>query len=115
MYGQTTGLDETNQLASLTTVQVGGPQNRWSGRNRQGWSNGEFDRLVETFNSTLEPERRIDMRARIGGLLSEELLSIMMHFNLNPVVFVSALKGLVEPAASATGNTAWNIQEWELR
>ncbi|MBM2810130.1 MAG: hypothetical protein HW416_889 [Chloroflexi bacterium] len=115
MYGQTTGLEESNQTASFSTAQIAGPQNRWSGRNRQGWSNPDYDRLVETFNGALEADRRLELRIQIAKLLSEEIPSVMMHFNLNPVVFVSALRGPVQTASSATAYTAWNMHEWELR
>jgi ABC-type transport system substrate-binding protein len=115
MYGQTTGLEESNQLASFSSAQIAGLQNRWTGRNRQGWSNPEYDRLVETFNNALEPDRRVDLRVQIAKLLSEEVPSIMMHYNLNPVVFVNSLQGPMQTAANATAYTAWNLHEWELR
>lgn len=115
MYGQSTGLGESNQLASLSTAQIAGPGNRWTGRNRQGWSNAEFDRLVEGFNSTLDPDERLQQRVRIARLVSQELPVIMLHYNLNPVVHAAALRGPVQSAATATGFTSWNLHEWELR
>lgn len=115
MYGQTTGLEESNQVASFATAQIAGPENRWNGRNRQGWSNADYDRLVDSFNGTLDADRRVQLRAQIAKLLSEEFPSIMMHFNLNPVVFSRGLTGPVSSAASATAFTAWNLHDWELR
>lgn len=115
MYGQATGAGETNQIASFSTSQIAGPANRWTGRNRQGWSHAEFDRLAEAFNATLDPDQRIQQRVRMAQLLSEELPSIMLHYNLNPTVHLAALKGLVHSSTLSTGGTSWNMHEWELR
>jgi hypothetical protein len=91
MYGQATGAGETNQIASFSTSQIAAPANRWTGRNRQGWSHADFDRLAESFNQTLDPEQRIQQRVRMAQLLSQELPSIMLHYNLNPTVHLAAL------------------------
>jgi len=115
MYGQATGAGETNQIASFSSSQIAGPANRWSGRNRQGWSHAEFDLLAEAFNKTLDPEQRIQQRVRMAQLLSEELPSIMLHYNLNPTVHLAALKGLVLSSTLSTGGTSWNMHEWELK
>ncbi|MBM2811182.1 MAG: hypothetical protein HW416_1941 [Chloroflexi bacterium] len=115
MYGQATGAGETNQLASFTTSQIAAPATRWTGQNRQGWSNDELDRLVETFNTTLEPDRRIQLRVRMAQLLSEELPSAMLHYNLNPIVHAAALTGVGRVSTLTTGGVSWNMQEWELR
>jgi hypothetical protein len=51
----------------------------------------------------------------MAQLLSEELPSIMLHYNLNPTVHLTALKGLVPSSTLSTGGTSWNMHEWELR
>jgi hypothetical protein len=66
-------------------------------------------------NSTLDAEKRVQQRIRIAKLVSEELPAIMLHYNLNPVVHVVALRGPVPSAALATGFISWNMHEWELR
>ncbi|MBM2809967.1 MAG: hypothetical protein HW416_726 [Chloroflexi bacterium] len=111
-----TGADENNQTAMMLTGQIGNPENRWRGANRAGWSSAEYDRLVDAFNTTLDPQERIPQRAAISRLLTEELPAVNMSFNPNSTVYVAALRGPSNGAVlGTTGLTAWNIVDWELR
>src|SRR5207249_2998543 len=48
------------RLESLATTGIPTPQNHFSGSNRGSWSTPEYDRIFEAFNTTLEPDRRVD-------------------------------------------------------
>src|SRR5688572_17285488 len=39
---------------SMTSEDIGSPGNRWTGDNRGGWSNPEYDRLYDSFTSSLD-------------------------------------------------------------
>lgn len=115
MYINATGADENNQTAALLSSQIGTPNNRWRGGNRGGWSSSEYDQLVSLFNETLNPDERIQQRARMARLMSEDLPTIQLSFNPNPTAFVTAVVGPVSGTLGTTGLTAWNITDWELR
>src|SRR5207247_7670037 len=39
-------------LATSSTIGISAPENRWTGRNRGGWSNAELDRFAAAFSTT---------------------------------------------------------------
>ncbi len=114
MHTMASGAAETNWMAVFTSAQIGTAENRWRGSNRSGWSNASFDRLVERFNTTLDPDQRIGQRAEIARLLSEELPVIMLSQNPNVTAHIAALRGPTTGIVGTTGLSAWNIHEWEL-
>src|SRR5581483_1503556 len=101
--------------ASLSTSQIAAPANRWTGRNRQGWSNPQYDDLAQQLATTLDQDKSNQIRVRIAQLVSEQTPEVMLFWNLNPEVFVSSLKGPVQTALMATGGAAWNVYEWQLQ
>lgn len=115
MATMATGAAETNWMAVFTTGQIGTAANRWRGGNRSGWSNPAFDQLVETFNTTLDPDQRIRQRVEVARLLSEEVPVIMLSLNPNVTAHIAALQGPTTGVVGTTGLSAWNIHEWELR
>jgi peptide/nickel transport system substrate-binding protein len=100
-------------LAAAGTAGNSGPENRWTGRNRGGWSNPEFDRIAEAFTVTLDPSQRVQQIAQMVRVFSDDLPAISMYFNAIPLAHTSALKGPGNVAQQA--EVAWNIYEWELQ
>jgi peptide/nickel transport system substrate-binding protein len=95
--------------AAYTTAQTGTQANRWSGANRGGWSNPEYDRLYEAFTTTLDARERAAQVVQIFRMLSEERPGFPMYFDVKILAHSPALKG------PAPGSPLWNIQEWEYR
>lgn len=114
MYFNVFGAQEIQQLTVLRSTQAGGPENRWRGENRGGWQNLDFDRLVDAFEVTLDPRERIEQRARLARLLSEELPTLVVSANANAHVLVAPIKGLTKTALYTTGALTWNIERWDL-
>jgi len=100
-------------LAAETTTNIPRPENRWLGNNRGGWSNPEFDRLADSFNTTLDQKQRVQLIGEMVHIFSEEVPALPLYFNPIPVAHVSALKGPqnVAPASAI----AWNVYQWELQ
>lgn len=100
-------------LPSINTSGISRPENRWTGRNRGGWSNPDFDRVSDTFRTTLDQQQRVHLIAQMVRIYSEELPTIPLYFNPIPVAHVAALKGpqAVAPASAI----AWNVHQWEFR
>ncbi|HZT06406.1 MAG TPA: peptide ABC transporter substrate-binding protein [Chloroflexota bacterium] len=99
------------------TAEIGTPENRWTGENRSGWSNPEYDRLYEQFVATLDRATRTQQFVRMQQLLAEELPVYFTYFSVTSTIHVAGLKG---PTASTTGTgtftrglgRCWNIDEW---
>jgi len=100
-------------LASLNTNGIPRPDNRWVGNNRGGWSNADFDRLSETFSTTLDRDQRVQQIAHMVRIFNAEIPALPLYFNPIPVAHVSALRGPqnVAPASAM----AWNVYQWELQ
>jgi peptide/nickel transport system substrate-binding protein len=100
-------------MESLTSSQIGTASNRWGGQNRGGWSSPTYDRLFDTFSSTLDQPERLRLITQSMKLISDEVPTYPLFPNLGAVTHLSVLKG-PEPGTPET-LVHWNIHEWELR
>lgn len=103
---------ERDALLNMTTEAIGTPANRFTGTNRGGWSNPEYDRLWGLYASTLDRSERTRYVIEIMQLRAEQLPSIMLFFNYSVVAHAAALRGPTRNAPSTLPH--WNIHEWEL-
>jgi ABC-type transport system substrate-binding protein len=111
MYTHSSGLGEAALIEQITS-RIPGPDNRWQGGNRGGWSNSEYDRLVAAFNTTLDRQERARQIVEMLRISSQEMFAISLFFAAQPLVHVSALQGpqLVAPGAVM----GWDIHRWEF-
>jgi len=100
-------------MMNHTSERIPRAENRWQGGNRGGWSNAPFDRLAESFNTTLDPAERERQMVEMARIVSDDVPEISLFFRTQPWIHVNALTGmrLVAPES----NMAWNIHEWEFR
>jgi peptide/nickel transport system substrate-binding protein len=98
-------------LAEHTTALVPTAQNRWSGVNRGGWSNPEFDRIAQQFNATLARDQRVPLLVQMARVFSDDAAVLSLYFNPTTVAFVANLKG-PKPAVPE-GTMAWDVHTWE--
>jgi ABC-type transport system substrate-binding protein len=100
-------------LLGLTTAAIPTADNRWTGGNRSGWSNAEFDRLVAVFSQTLDRAQRDAQMTQMTQILTNDVQSISLFIRAQPWVYVAELHGL--SIAPPEGNMSWNMHQWELR
>jgi peptide/nickel transport system substrate-binding protein len=108
------------QERSFITSEVGSPDDRWTGANRGGWSNPQYDQLYETFLTSLDEGERTRQVIGMMKLISEQLPVYAMYHAIQVNTQSAALVG---PTAETTGfgeSTRgtllyWNIHEWEVR
>lgn len=100
-------------LALASTAGTPRPENRWTGRNRGSWSNLEFDRVSDTFTTTLDQQQRVQLIGQLVRIFTDELPGLPLYFSPTPIAHVAALRGPqnVDPAS----DIAWNVHEWEFR
>jgi len=103
---------ETGSAQSLSSEQIGTPANRWNGNNRGGFSNPDYDRLFETFNSTLDRREQVGAFVQMMRIQSELMPNFPLHYGLNVTSHLPALRG--PDAGVNETNNHWNIHEWEL-
>ncbi len=93
--------------------EIGAPANRWTGENRSGWSNAEYDRLLESYQTTLDRAERNRQATRMVNILTREVAMIPTYHILFPNVLVANLHG---PELGTTETLDyWNIYDWEFR
>lgn len=100
------------------TAEIGSPGNRWSGNNRSGWSNPEYDRLYEAFLTTLDRAERTRQFAQMQRLIGENLPTFFIYFSNSVTAFGAALRGpRLSPSGTGTGTFTRGgftpISEWE--
>jgi peptide/nickel transport system substrate-binding protein len=100
-------------LVRFTTEGIPRLQNRWTGVNRGGWSNPEYDQLVDRLNSALDRGEREQHVERLVRIFTTELPAIPLYFASSPFPYAAALRGPQQVAPG--GNRLWNIHNWELR
>jgi peptide/nickel transport system substrate-binding protein len=99
----------SSRLESFVTNSISSQANRWTGSNRGAWSNSEYDRLYNSFNSTLDPEGRMQLVLGMLKLLSDEIPAHILYFNPSVAAFSSNVKG---PDNASLNTDVWNIHEW---
>lgn len=102
-------------LTTLTRFTIEGiprGENRWTGVNRGGWSNTEYDQLVDRFNGILDASERARQVEQLIRLFTSELPAIPLYFLSSPFPYAAALRGPHQAPPGA--NRLWNIHEWEL-
>jgi peptide/nickel transport system substrate-binding protein len=111
---KTSAAEENQQMTLYRAAEVSTAENRWRGENRGGWTSPEYDRLVNAFQTTLDPAERVQQRAAIARMLSTELPSVVLAYNPNTHAYLAAVKGIVPTSLYTTGRLTWNIERWEL-
>jgi peptide/nickel transport system substrate-binding protein len=99
-------------FSQWSTSEIGAANNRWTGSNRGGWSDADFDRLFDAWNTTLEPVARDQVVAQGMKILSDQLPGIPIYYNIYPLAIAAPLRG---PTAGPSSETVyWNIHDWQL-
>jgi peptide/nickel transport system substrate-binding protein len=111
----TSGSFEVQQTSLYRASQVTAAATRWRGENRGGWANPEYDRLVDAFDVTLDPDQRIQQRAQMAKLLSENLPAIILAPNPNTHAYSNKVRNVGNATNYTTGRITWNIEKWELQ
>jgi len=99
------------RFESMATSGIPTAQNRWSGSNRGSWSNAEYDRVWDAFNTTLDPAARSQQALQLAKIGSEELPMWILYFNQSVSAHLATLKG---PDNSGLNSDTWNVYQWEV-
>jgi peptide/nickel transport system substrate-binding protein len=109
----TGGVTGEDILKNFTTANISSAANRWVGQNRGGWSNPEYDRLVEAVFTTLDENERVRAIAQAAKLLNEDVAIIPLYYTPSVLSYVSGLAGI--RARSLKVDPEWNVHEWQFR
>jgi len=97
---------------SYQSTQIPSPENRWTGDNRGGWSNPDYDRTYQRYIATLDPTQRIQQLAQLERLISQDAAVIPLMFNVYVVAHIATLSGPVARQTPRAGDTFLHIEQW---
>ena len=115
LFDTATSGDESNLVEGFTSAQIANPDNRWKGANLIGWSNPQYDQLAVAYATTLDANQRLGRLAEMARIVSEQVPSIPVYWNLDPTFFINELEGPVQTSPPTTGAVSWNIWEWHWK
>jgi peptide/nickel transport system substrate-binding protein len=100
-------------LEKWHSANIGHPGNNWTGTNRTGFTNPEYDRLHTLWSTTLDRNQANAHLTTMMKMLSEQVSLFPLYYNFQVVAHTSALKGPqpITPDSSRYGN----VHEWEWR
>jgi ABC-type transport system substrate-binding protein len=94
----------------LRTTQIPSAENRWQGSNQTGWSNPEFERLAQAFETSLERTPRNQAAVAMLKLIGDEVPVYPLYYSLSFMAYSAKLLG---PTVSVSEETLhWNLPQW---
>jgi ABC-type transport system substrate-binding protein len=96
----------------FTSKQIPTAQNAYNGSNNGGWVNADYERLLDAFSSTLEPDERTKQVAALARIWGEELPGVPHYFNTVINVWSSSLSG-VTPRTKTVVSPLDHLNLWE--
>ena len=63
---------------------------------------------------TLDPSQRVQQRAQMARLLTDELPAIPLTYNPNVHAYLAQVMNVGPVQIQTTGRITWNIEKWEL-
>lgn len=104
------GAPENVPRAELNSQQIPSAENGWSGQNFDGYSNPEFDTLMDAIEVELDPAKRFEMWHKLQALYAEQLPALPLYFRADAFVLPKWLDGVV-PTGHDAPSTLW-IDKW---
>ena len=94
------------------------PENQWTGLNRGGYANPQWDELARSIFVTLEETKRQEAERELVRVFSSDLPALPLYFGLETVPVGGGLSG-IQPIQGTphTGTIlhTWNVHEWDVR
>lgn len=112
MFSFNTNVGE-NAAVSLSTANMARAERNWQGSNRGGYANPEYDRLLDSLSTALEPSERIRLLTQAVRIYSDDLPAISLFFPAQPWIYVSGISG--PGLVPGEANMSWNIHDWTWR
>jgi peptide/nickel transport system substrate-binding protein len=111
------GNDLQSTVTKISTSNIPTPGNRWTGSNRGGYSNSEWDEIGSRAVATLDERTRLDLERRLLRIYTTDLPLLPLFFHFEELPVARTLTGVV-PYTGTAPNTrtshTWNVHEWDV-
>ncbi len=111
--GLSNGAIGAKALGQFISSEVPRPENRWAGNSRGGWSDPEYDRLWQAFDTALDGADRARYTAEMERVLNDDVGIIPNMFTVVVNARVAALQGPKMRTTPDAGVGIQNIHTWE--
>jgi peptide/nickel transport system substrate-binding protein len=102
-----------DRWTNFTSDAIPGPDNRWHGNNRGAWSNPDYDRAYQAFNTSLDRSERIRHIAQMERVLTEQMGAIPYLFTVVVTAHTANLKGPTARRTPDAGVGPVRVHTWE--
>ena len=96
-------------FTNYVSAQVKRPENGWRGSQEGGFSNVQYDDIVDRYLRTIPTDQRYELAAEAIHLISDQLAVMPLFYDVDPNLITNRLHGV----AGAVGNT-WNAADWDV-
>jgi peptide/nickel transport system substrate-binding protein len=93
----------------LHTRNIAGPENRWAGANRGGYSNPAVDDLLDRLLVTFGEQQQVDLHRQLMREQMGNVALMPLWWNTEPALLTKGTKGPLLVRNTAT----WNIFDWD--
>jgi len=94
----------------LRAAQIPSLENRWQGSNQTGWSNLEFERLAQSYETSLDRTGRNAAAVAMLKLIGDEVPVIPLYYSLSFMAYSAELQG---PEVGVSDDMLhWNLPQW---
>ncbi|MBM2812217.1 MAG: hypothetical protein HW416_2976 [Chloroflexi bacterium] len=112
LYASSVNVEE-RRISIFTASELATAANRWRGGNRFGWTNPDYERFWDGYNSKLDRSERNQQIVQMMKVLSDEVPAWGLYFN---TVSVAVASGLTGPSQDTPESLLiWNLHLWEMK
>jgi len=99
----------------LTTAEIARPENRWSGGNRYGWSNPDYDRAFDGWSKSLAQTDRVRYIAEMERIMTEQLPILPNYFEASVTAALASVEGPLPSQNPDAGPELATLYRWSWR
>ncbi len=115
VYNTSQNLGLPGALSRLNGKTIATAENRFSGNNYFGYSNPEFDRLLDVITTSLRPDERTAATIQALRIASADLPFIPMYLNPRSASAFSSMLEQPAPTTPVSKIGWWNVEQWRWR
>jgi peptide/nickel transport system substrate-binding protein len=98
-----------------SAAQLPAERNRFTGKNRPGWVDPDYEGILPRFERSLVQTERDDLAVELERILTSSAAVARLHYNPEPAAARSSVRGVLGKSMGQIPTYIWNIQEWTIQ
>lgn len=104
-------MSQPERLTWLHSDSIPTVANRFRGNNRARYANPELDALIDRFFVTISPQDRIDILAKVGHIVTDQVTQISTYHTMHAALINNKVKNFTPRTGLAQ---AWESYLWDI-